>query len=338
MPIIPSLFSPTAPAHHLIRAGPDMVRIRDVAEHAGVSTATVSRVLNGKQVRPDLVDVVRRSVAELEYEPDRTARSLRTGHSDVIALVVPDIANPFFTSLARSVEDVAQDAGYSVVICNTDDLADKERQYLEIALRQKMAGVIIAPADETPALDRLVAADRGVVVIDRTVDHPVDQITFDNQALGAHATRALLERGFRDIACITGPLATSTARERADGWRSALTTAGITPDPDRLRYANFRVDGGRSAAAELFGSASAPEAVLATNNLVGVGTLQLLAGAGGRGVGIGIIGDLPFVTSDISTVTLTELRPEELGRRAIGTLLGRIHGQTGEPERIVVPL
>ncbi|MPV50862.1 substrate-binding domain-containing protein [Pseudactinotalea sp. HY160] len=315
-----------------------MVRIRDVAGHAGVSTATVSRVLNGKQVRADLAEAVHAAVAELGYVPDRTARSLRTGTTPVIALVVPDIANPFFTSLARVVEDVAAAAGYSVVLCNTDDVAAKERGYLEIALRQRMAGVILAPADASPDLGALLAAGRAVVVIDRDVPEAVDRIAFDNEGLGRRATEALLRRGFTDIACITGPESTSTARARAAGWRAALAGAGIEPGPGRLTYANFRVDGGRAAAAGLLASPRRPQAVLATNNLVGVGTLQALAGAGEHGIAVGIIGDLPFATSDMSEVTLTPLRPEDLGRRAIERLLARLRGEAGEPVRIVLPL
>ncbi len=98
-----------------------MTRIVDVARHAGVSTATVSRVLNGKTVRPELAAAVRAAVEDLGYAPDRTARSLRRRSSDVVALVLPDVENPFFTAVARGVEDVAQQAGYSVVLCNTDD-------------------------------------------------------------------------------------------------------------------------------------------------------------------------------------------------------------------------
>lgn len=315
-----------------------MVRIRDVAARAGVSTATVSRVLNGKQVREDLAEAVHVAVAALGYVPDRTARSLRTGSTDVIALVVPDIANPFFTTLARVVEDTAQEAGYSVVICNTDDVEAKERRYLDIVAREKMAGVILAPADEAPRLEGLIDAGRAIVIIDRSVPDQVDQICFDNHALGQQATRALLDRGYRDIACITGPRATSTARERGEGWRAALSAAGVVPAEGRLVYANFRVDGGREAAARLLASPGLPDAILATNNLVGVGTLQVLAGDRECGIGVGIIGDLPFATSDISELTLTGLRPDELGRRAIDTLLARLRGEGGDPERITLPV
>src|SRR5699024_2491736 len=123
-----------------------MAKIVDVAAHAGVSTATVSRVLNGMRVRPELEAAVRRAVEELGYTPDRTARSLRRRHSDVIALVIPDIENPFFTAVARGVEDVAQAAGFSVVLCNTDDDAAKEARYIAVAEDENMAGVILAPA------------------------------------------------------------------------------------------------------------------------------------------------------------------------------------------------
>ena len=254
-----------------------MARIVDVARRAGVSTATVSRVLNGKNVRPELAALVRTAVSELGYSPDRTARSLRRRHSEVIALVLPDVENPFFTAVARGVEDVALEAGFSVVLCNTDDRADKEERYLAVAHDEKMAGVVLAPATSAPPIETLVENGRGVVVIDRRVVHEVDQVTFDNRSLGYRATRALIERGFRRIACVTGPAATSTAVDRAEGWRDALRDEGLPVDDDLLVHANFRVDGGYEALGTLLGRSPAADAVLATNNLAGVGVLRALA-------------------------------------------------------------
>ncbi|WP_166848542.1 LacI family DNA-binding transcriptional regulator [Isoptericola sp. BMS4] len=325
-----------------------MTRIVDVARRAGVSTATVSRVLNGKSVRPALAAAVHDAVAELGYTPDRTARSLRRRHSETVALVLPDVENPFFTAVARGVEDAALAAGYSVVLCNTDDRADKEDLYLTVADVENMAGVVLAPADAHPAIDRLVERGRSVVVIDRRVAHDVDQVTFDNRALGHRAATALLDRGFRRIACVTGPATTSTAVDRAEGWRAALHDAGLAADDDLLVHANFRVDGGYDAIGTLLGRSPAPDAVVATNNLAGVGVLRALAdrhggpvpapagdGPDGPGLGVGVIGDLPFATSRTSDVALVPLNPRGLGTTAARLLLERIAGSDAPARHLV---
>lgn len=312
-----------------------MVGIIDVARLAGVSTATVSRVLNGSSVRPDLTQAVRQAVDELGYSPDRTARTLRRRHSDLIALVLPDIENPFFTSVARGVEDVAQRSDLSVVLCNTDDDPAKERRYLQIARSENMAGVVLAPATGEPDLD-LLRHVRAVVAVDRRVAAPVDHVTFDNVELGRVATRALLERGFRRIACLTGPMSTSTAVDRATGWREALEEAGYEADPALLRFADFRVEGGFRAMAELLGAVPSLDAVLATNNLVGVGGLRALASAGGPQPAFGVIGDLPFATGTPADLTLVRLHPRRMGVRAAEMLMERIGGLQDPPRQVVL--
>lgn len=315
-----------------------MATIAQVARRAGVSTATVSRVLNGKPVRSDMAQAVHRAAGELDYSPDRTARSLRRRYSDVVALVVPDIENPFFTSLARGVEDVAQAAGLSVVLCNSDDDPAKEERYLSIAVSDNMAGVILAPASPTPRLEPLLQRQRVVVVLDRPVQAQVDQVFFDNVALGREATRRLLERSFTRIACITGPREVSTATDRATGWRQAMREARLDPADALLRHVNFRVDGGRSAMLDLLGDPVRPDAVLATNNLVGVGVLQALVRTHGVSphLGVGIIGDLPFATTPTEGLTLVPLRPRELGVQAAQLFLDRLKGVAEPGRRVLV--
>jgi len=313
-----------------------MARIIDVARLAGVSTATVSRVVNGMPVRPDLAEKVRQAVDELGYTPDRTARTLRRGRSDVIALVLPDIENPFFTSVARGVEDVASRSDLSVVLCNTDDDPAKEQRYLQIARDENMLGVVLAPATSEPQLDAFLAQGRPVVVLDRRVAAPVDQVTFDNLELGRMATQALIDAGCRRIACVTGPVETTTAVDRATGWRQALEAAGIEVDTDLLRHADFRVEGGFRAATELLRLDPLPDALLATNNLVGVGALRALAGLTRRPhPKVGMIGDLPFSTGTPPDLTLVPLHPRRMGTRAAEMLLERTAGLV-EPPRTVV--
>jgi LacI family transcriptional regulator len=297
-----------------------MTRIKDVAALAGVSTATVSRVLNGKTVTPDRESAVRNAVAQLGYTPNRTARSLRRQHSELIALVLPDIENPFFTSLARGVEDV-----------------EAQEHYLRIADDENMAGVVVAPAGPSALLARLVERHRAVVVVDRAVPDDVDQVLFDNVDLGRRAAQALIDQGHRRIACITGPRQTPTAKARADGWRDALRAAGLPAPDELLVHANYRVDGGETAMTQLLAAADPPDAVLATNNLVGVGALRVLAADEGPHAQLGIIGDLPFATSRIDDTFLLRLHPREMGLTAARMLVDRIRGEAGPAQRVIQP-
>ena len=143
--------------------------VSDVAKRARVSSATVSRVLNGRtDVDPEMAKRVREAADELDYRPSRIARSLRTQRSAVWAFVVSDIRNPFFTDMVRGVEDIAADRGHSVVLCNTDESEEREREYLELILDEQMAGAIVSLADaESAQLALLVKSGMPVVVVDR---------------------------------------------------------------------------------------------------------------------------------------------------------------------------
>ena len=144
-----------------------MVRMIDVAQEAGVSVATVSRVLNGANVRPEAQAAVRSAVATLGYAPNRAARTLRRRTSDVVGLIVADIENPFFTTFARTVEDKAHEQGLSIVLCNSDEDPAKEARYLQVAIDSQMAGVIVFPASDSTDLRPLVERGMAVVAVDR---------------------------------------------------------------------------------------------------------------------------------------------------------------------------
>jgi LacI family transcriptional regulator len=315
-----------------------MATIYEVAAAAGVSPATVSRVFNGVKVSPEKAELVRAAAAELRFTPNRTARSLRRKNAEVIALVIPDIENPYFTSLARGVEDVAQAAGYSVVLCNTDEDRGKEAKYLDIAVSENMAGVILAEADGGADLTELLARSRPIVAVDRRTGFDIDGVVMDNRAAGRAAAQALLDAGYQRVACITGPADIGTAQERADGWRSVVTELGSVDRPDDyLRCSTFRVDGGRQAMQDLLALDSPPDAVVTTNNLMGVGALQVLSEAGlaPPAFGVAVIGDLPFATLDPSTITVVRLPARLMGTTAATMLIERIAGDS-EPARTVV--
>lgn len=321
-----------------------MATMAQVAARAGVSTATVSRALSGKAVSAEVAQAVQQAAAELSYTMDRTARSLRRRYSDVLALVVPDVENPFFTAVARGVEDVTREAGLSLVLCNSDDDPQTEARYIEVASQEQMAGLILAPAGPEPRLEPLLRKERTIVIIDRLVEAPLDHVLFDNTGLGRVATEHLLGQGYRRIACITGPQDTSTARERAQGWAEAMSAAGATIEPELLRYATYRVDGGWAAMQDLLALPDPPQAVVATNNMVGIGLLRALSVASSVDAAQGltrapmpqvcVIGDLPFITADVPGAVTMPLHPRAMGVRAAQMFIERLNGLT-EPARHV---
>lgn len=320
-----------------------VVTIHDVARAAGVSPATVSRVFNGGRVTPERAQSVQQAAAELGFAPNRLARSLRKQRSSVIALIIPDIENPFFTSLARGVEDAAQRTSLSVVLCNSDEDTDKERRYLEVALGEQMAGVIVAAASQDDTdLGPLIARGVPVVAVDRRPhDAEVDAVRADDQHGGEVATRHLLQAGYRRIACITGPEGASTSEERLAGYRAALHAArsdGITADDAYVRHADFRVEGGRAAMRELLALPEPPDAVFVTNNLMTIGALDALAEVGRTPPGVGVLsfGDVPWASLVRPSLTAVELPSYELGRAAADLLLQRMEGSTAPLQTVVL--
>lgn len=316
-----------------------MATIYQVAARAGVSPATVSRVLNGAAVSAEKAELVRAAARELAYVPNRTARRLRNQASELIALLIPDIENPFFTALARGVEDRAREAGFSVVLCNTDDHPEKETRYLDIANSEDMAGVILAPATEDGDISHATARGRPVVAVDRRTGLDIDSVLVDNRAAGMIATRTLLDAGFERVACIAGPRSGEWLEERSLAWRHVMSSQ--LPEADLaglVRHADFRVDGGREAMHDLLDAPSPPDAVVATNNLMAVGAIQAL---GERGVrlpefGVAVVGSLPLSTLSSGTIVEVPLPARQLGETAATLLLDRIGGDRQPPRTIVI--
>ena len=314
-----------------------MATIYEVAAKAGVSPATVSRVFNGLPVSAEKIGLVRAASDELRYSPNKTAQRLRNQSSEVVGLLIPDIENPFFTALARGVEDVLQAAGYSLVLCNTDEDPDKETHYLDIANSENMAGVILAPVAEDGDIRRLTDRGRPVVAVDRDTGLNIDAVMVDNRAAGITAATALWDAGYRRIACIAGPLEIETTEERTLGWRQVVTKHGADSSVGYLQHANYRVDGGRSAMQALLALDEPPDAVVTTNNLMGVGAIQVLSEVGivPPEIGVAVIGDLPFATLSPRAITQVHLPARHLGTTAAKMLLDRIAGDN-QPARTVV--
>jgi LacI family transcriptional regulator len=270
--------------------------IRQIADAANVSPATVSRVLSGSaRVSPEKAIRVREAIARFGYRPDGPARSLRRGQSDVWAVIVPDVQNPFQTSLVRGVEDAGQANYRSVLLCNSDDDVDKERLYLDVAVTQRIAGAVIIVASRT-STDLSVLVDSGipvVAVLRRHDDPRVDGVYIDDRGGAATITSHVIEHGATRPACITGPAHVSTAVDRLQGFKDAVRHAGIRRDVRLIRHADFRTDGGYAAARSLLEGPNPPDAIIATNNLMGAAALEACAD-----VGLDVPGDVQVACFD----------------------------------------
>ncbi|MGY1592122.1 LacI family DNA-binding transcriptional regulator [Geodermatophilus sp. SYSU D00708] len=325
-----------------------MASIKDVARHAGVSVGTVSNVLN----RPDLVgpatrDRVRAAIAELGFVRNESARHLRAGSSRTVGLVVLDIANPFFTDVARGVEDVVNAAGLALILCNSDDRPDKEAAHLAVLAEQRVQGVVITPTAElTPDLAALRARGVPVVLLDRRAPGP-DQcaVAVDDVLGGRLAAEHLLERGHRRIAFVGGHSDLPQVQERRAGVEAAV---GEVPDAELtvLSPEELTVAGGRDAAGRVIGipAARRPTAAICANDLLALGVLQEMVRQRVRVPDeFAIVGydDIDFAAA--AAVPLTSVRKprQELGRRAAQLLLaetreGHHHEQpVFEPELVV---
>jgi LacI family transcriptional regulator len=303
-----------------------MTTIHDVARHAAVSVATVSRVVNRRDgVNTEMAARVASSVKELGYTPNNVARSLRRRTGSVWALIVSDVASSYFTSLVRGVEAVARASGFSVVVCNSQEDVEQEARYIEVVLSEQMAGVIISPAQPSTDISRLIGRNVPVVTIDRKLDETlVSAVVIDNMVAAANATAHLLDGGFQRIACITGPAHISTAVERLDGYRLALRQHDIDLDASLEKVENYREDGGYRAVEQLLALEDPPDALLTGNSLLTVGAMRALHD---RGIAvptqIGIVGfdDNPWLQVTQPPLSAVAQPADALGRRAAELLL-----------------
>jgi LacI family transcriptional regulator len=317
--------------------------IRDVASAAGVSPATVSRVLNGRlEVAEDLRRRVTAAIEQLGYRPNGAARSLRTRATMVLGIMISDITNPFFTAMVRGAEDAAQRSGYSVVLANTDEDLDKEHRYLQIAVAEQMAGVVIAPASSTRTdISPLTRSGIPVVTVDRQLRKTeIDSVTINNYRAAREATEHLASEGGSRIAFISGPAKTTTGERRLAGFKAALAATGLEYAPSMVQKADFRVQGGYVAANTLLSQRQRPDALLVSNNLMALGALQAI-----HDVAMRVPDDLLFASFDgipwaralRPTLTVVEQPTYQIGREAVQLLLSRIAGGSGPPRKVVLP-
>jgi DNA-binding LacI/PurR family transcriptional regulator len=317
------------------------LRIAEVARHASVSTATVSRVLNGDpRVGDEYRQRVLEAVAELDYRPNRLARNLRKQRSATIGVVVADIDNPHFSEAIRAVEDAAYADGYRVLVCNTDEKPDKQAAYLQALEDERVLGVIICPSDpEGSAIGHLLDVGIPVVALDRAVSDPrADAVLIDNLNGAREATELLIASGHRDIAFVSGPQTIDTGIERLAGYELLMRAAGLAP---RVVDGWFRVEPAREAVAQLLSAPPRPSALFVANNLMALGALQALRAAAVRVPDdVALVGiDDPVWAALIDPPLTTMAQPvRRMALDAMELLLERVTGLRDRPRRIVHPL
>ena len=321
-----------------------MSTIRDVARHAGVSTMTVSRVINRSGYTSAATRAsVERAIAELGYVPNAVARHLRSKVTKTIALVLSDITNPFFTTIARGVEDVAGPRGFGVMFCNTDEDPGEEMDYLQMLTQRQVDGVLLVPAGSaTEPLRLLRSRNVPVVVLDRRVrSRQVDQVRTDSVADSRLLVSHLTGLGHRRIAMLSGKRTISTATDRVAGYELALRDAGIPVDPRLVRYGGYGVARGYQMATEVMALDPAPTALFAANNFIAFGAIRRM-----RELRLQVPDDISLVSFDDLPddwlidpfLTVVDQPAYEMGRRAAELLLQRVDGAPPhDAQSIVLP-
>jgi LacI family transcriptional regulator, fructose operon transcriptional repressor len=314
--------------------------IKDVARLAGVSVATVSRVLSDHSyVRDEVRWRVQKAIAELSYRPNRVARSLRAQRSKFIGLIISDIENPFYTALVRAVEDVAYARQYSLLLCNSDEDPEKERVYIEFMRDEQVAGVIASPtAENLTSLQVLIDAKIPVVAVDRRAKQtPVDTVMLDHAKSAYLLAKHLVEQGHTRIGMVIGNTTTTSGRERKRGFLKALKEAGVTPDSALMREVKPMEEAGFQAALGLLSLPNPPTALFIGNNLLTVGALKAIQHKKLRiPKDISLVGhdELPWMSLLSPGITVVAQPVYDLGRQAVDLLMARIKGDEQPPREI----
>jgi LacI family transcriptional regulator len=320
------------------------VTLRDVARLAGVSAMTVSRVINDQpRVKEETRRRVEAAIAELGYVPNGLARGLIRRKTKTIGLIVPDIANPFFTLVVRGAEDVAWRAGYHVILCNTQTDLERERGHVDDMLSFRVEGVLIAPVSDrsAPQLRTLARNELPFVLIDRSIPGFHGDLVQGDSVAGAHLlVDHLIGLGHRRIAMISEPSDVSTARDRVQGYREALEAAGIELRPEFVAESSaINPYAARDATLQLLDLPEPPTAIFALNSIAATGVAEAARERGleiPSDLGLVCFDDIELASRLDPFLTVLAQPAETFGTIAMQLLLDRLAGNVGERGRTVV--
>jgi LacI family transcriptional regulator len=313
--------------------------MKDVAHAAGVSLKTVSRVVNGEPgVGVTTAERVTEAIAGLGFRRNDLARSLRSTHaSATLGLIIEDLANPFYSTIARAVEEVARKRGYVVITASSEESGERERELTATLLSRRVEGLLLVPAAHDHAYLRPeVAMGVQVVFLDRPpAGLTADTVLLDNAGGARAGVEHLLAQGHRRIGLIGDPPELHTLAERVKGYRVALEAWGIDFDEGLLRLGAHDVAQAERSTRDLLRLPDPPTALFTANNRVSVGALRALKAAAAR---VALVGFDDFELADMLPLPVTVVRhdPAEMGRRAAELLFARLDGDGGPPQTVVL--
>ena len=317
--------------------------IRDVAARAGVSVTTVSHALNNtRYVSPEALARVQEATHALGYVPSVVARGLKQNTTRTLGMLVPNNSNPYFAEIIRGVEDTCYAAGYSLVLCNSNDDRQRQVDHLRVLAERRVDGIVlVASGDDSEILASCQGLKLPLVLLDREIDSlDADLIEVDHAAGGALATEHLLAAGHRRVACIAGPAGLRPSQQREAGWRRALAQAGIEPRADEFARGDFVPQGGAAAMRALLAAPVRPTAVFVCNDLMAIGALHAA-----HELGVDVPRELAVVGFDdieLAAYTSPPLTTVAQPKQAIGVgaaelLLERLRGRTQARRVILQP-
>ncbi len=322
---------------------PKIPNIYDVAREAKVSVFTVSAVINrSSQVSASAQKRVEAAIAKLNYRPNLLARSLAKRKTFAVGIVVPDISNPFFPQVVRGAEDILQQAGYSALLCNSDDQPEKEEHYLELLMSRRVDGILLTktPKRMNPAVrQRLIDSKIPIVLLMRkTPDFATDVVLTDDASGAFEAVSHLARLGYKNIAFVGGPLHVSNAGERRDGYLKALKAHQLHADPKLLYEGDYRMGSGYQAGLTLL--PRRPDAVLVANYMMMVGFMKAADEIGLHcpdDFGVVSFDDYPWLGFFRPRMTTVELPKYDVGTAGAKFLLDRINGNRDKYTVLKVP-
>jgi DNA-binding LacI/PurR family transcriptional regulator len=309
-----------------------MSSLKDVAKKAGVSIATVSRVINNAtNINHETRHRVQQAMKALDYRPSRIAKRLRSKavSGNLIGVMVPDISNPFYVDVLSGIEDFMLSHNYLMIMCNFSQDEQKEQLYLDALVGESVDGLIVAPAHERD--EKIMALEKDnipFVCIDRGLkDGNADLVLVDNDKGAYEAVRFLLESGYKDIAYVSGQPKIPTSRQREQGYRKALEEYHVDFREELVKYGDSTMKSGMLFTHELLTQKIKPDALFTGNNLITLGALQTIAELGLKiPEDIAIIGfdDMPWSATLNPPLTAVRQPAYEIGRRAAELLYQRI--------------
>jgi len=316
--------------------------INDVARLAGVSKATVSHVINKTRfVEEETRMRVQNVISDLGYHPSLVARSLTTNRTGTIGVIVSDASNAFFGDVLRGIEDVLQPLNYSLVVCNTDEILERENHYIDLLLRQRVEGIIAAATSQKwEVLNRAPLQHTPVIFLDRAYEGMEGPFVGVNNRAGARlGTQYLIEHGHRKIGILAGFQRLSTIRERLAGFRQALDDHQIEIPPEWVEESQLGIEAGRESAIRILSLPNRPSALFINNNLLTLGALLAIRELGLRcPQDISLVGfdDHPWSAVSCPPLTVVRQPSRSLGQQAARMILSEIEGEPYHPEVVIL--